>query len=216
MWLLCLLYCTNPDQGSNDIIQHGETLWTAAERQLLLDGLQRTMLEMLDLVTNLKEDQWNFTEGSGRWSIGNIVEHLELQDKMHYREVYLISKIPIMPEYVEVVKGNDHHFLAYATDPKPGRTSWNLEPNGRFCNQENTIRAFQRVREELIKYVQETEEDFRQHFTFRNYKPDGGLTNPGAWDVRDLHQLLLTTIAHTDRHLGQIKKIMQVASYPGD
>jgi len=32
--------------------------------------------------------------------------------------------------------------------------------------------------------------------------------------VRDLHQLLLTGIGHTDRHLTQIRKIKQHRGYP--
>ncbi len=189
-------------------------LWTESERQLLIDGLKRTENDLINEIENLNEDQWNFHESPERWSIREIVEHLEIQDEMYYRELYIISKTPILPEYVDLVKGNDSKILEYATDPTPGNSGWLLAPIGRFCDKASSIKAFERIRGEVIKFVKESNQDFRLHFTFRKYPEDGSLSNPGLWDIRDLHQLLLTTIAHTDRHIGQIRKVKEHPDYP--
>ena len=61
-----------------------------------------------------------------------------------------------------------------------------------------------------IEVIKNTEIDYRQYFTFRNYNGEG-LSDPGLWDVRDLHQLMLTNIAHSDRHIAQIKKLLAIS-----
>jgi len=201
-------------KGDQSTLAIKDKLWTESERQLLIEGLKRTENDLIHEVENLNEDQWNFHESPERWSIREIVEHLEIQDEMYYRELYIISKTPILPEYVDLVKGNDSKILEYATDPTPGNSGWLLAPIGRFCDKPSSIKAFERIRGEVIKFVEESNQDFRLHFTFRKYPEDGSLSDPGLWDIRDLHQLLLTTIAHTDRHIGQIRKVKDHPDYP--
>ena len=57
--------------------------------------------------------------------------------------------------------------------------------------------------------MQGTRKDLRVQFIFREYK---GTAN--RWSVRDLHQLLLTTIAHTERHVNQMLKVKAHPAYP--
>ena len=56
--------------------------------------------------------------------------------------------------------------------------------------------------------------DLRKHFTFRRNLEHVRTQDIKPGDVRDLHQLLLTGIAHTDRHLAQIKRIKQHQNFP--
>jgi hypothetical protein len=56
-------------------------LWTEAEREVLLKGLERTKNEVSNEIKGLSEQQWNFKEDSTRWSIAEIVEHLITQDE---------------------------------------------------------------------------------------------------------------------------------------
>ena len=74
--------------------------------------------------------------------------------------------------------------------------------------------AFLRARGKLTEFVAQTEIDLRKQFTFR--KPVEGIPveELSIREVRDLHQLLLTGIAHTDRHLRQIRKIKEDEGYP--
>jgi len=162
----------------------------------------------------LDNDQWNFHEDSTRWSIGEIVEHLILQEQAYWRELYVVSLAPELPQYIETVKGNDEQFLAYASDPTPGKAGWYIQPTGRFCHRVGTIEAFMQVRSQVIDLINDTEADYRKHFTFRKYPQDGLLSDPGLWDVRDLHQLMLTNIAHNDRHLHQLRKVKLHENYP--
>lgn len=191
-----------------------EKLWTEENRQFLIQELSRTRNELINEVKDLNDKQWNFKEEPGRWSISEIVEHLEVQDELYFREIFLTSKTPQSTKYIEIVKGNDEKFLAYAVDTTKGKAAWYLEPIGRFCSKELAEKSFLRTRNHLIKFVEETDLDLRKFFTFRKYIDDGGLSDVRLWDVRDLHQLLLTDIAHTDRHLNQLRKVKDHPNYP--
>jgi quercetin dioxygenase-like cupin family protein len=66
----------------------------------------------------------------------------------------------------------------------------------------------------MIRFISTTPKDLRRYFTYRNYQPDGKLASASIYDVRDLHQLMLTCIAHTRRHLRQLQKVKAHPAFP--
>lgn len=190
--------------------------WTERERQLILSELDRTTNALRTAIEGITEAQWNFREDPARWSIAEIVEHLEMQNQLHYRELSVVSKAPQYLQYRSITQGKDTFFTKYGTDPKPGKAQWFLEPLGRFCSIADGRLAFLRARQELTQLVETTPIDFRKQFTFRAPVEGKELKEIKIGQVRDLHQLLLTGIAHTDRHLNQIRKIKQHQEYPKD
>jgi hypothetical protein len=187
----------------------GQIHWSESERQTLISGLNRTEQLVLNEVARLNSQQWMFRENPGRWSIAEIVEHLGLQEDMYFREIYLLVQQPAQPGYRDKVKGNDPAILEYATDPERGQAAWFLEPKGRWRDPRKAVEAFSHSRHQLTDYLRTTKVDLREHFTFRSYSD-----KQNRWSVRDLHQLILTTIAHTKRHVGQIRKVKAAAGFP--
>jgi hypothetical protein len=186
--------------------------WTEAERQLLADGLKRTKDLVVRLTDGLSDTAWNFRESPERWSIAQITEHLGLQEDMYFRELYLLSQVPAMPELKPRVAGKDQRIAGYATDPEPGVAAWFLQPMGRWISREMAVGQFVRSRAKLTEFILTTKEDLRVHFTFRDYVRSDG--KESLWAIRDLHQLVLTTIAHTERHVNQMKKVTEHPDYP--
>lgn len=206
--LLLLLFVAGPAAAQETSPAPGR-VWTGAERTLLLEGLGRTRDALVAETSGLTPEQWRFRESPDRWSILEVVEHLQVQDDMYFREIYLISQQPEMPELRERVRGKEEQILAYATDPEKAKAGWLLEPQGRWATGEAAVRQFLRSRSHLEAFVRETEADLRLHFTFRDYGSYEGL-----WSLRDLHQLLLTTIAHTERHVNQIRAVKGHPDFP--
>lgn len=189
-------------------------LWTAEDRAFILDELAGTTNALKLETENLTEEQASIRVKKDAWSITEIIEHLEVQNELHFREIRAISKTPQLLEYVAIAKGNDSYFQGYATDTVKGKSQWFLEPLGRFGTKTAALDAFLRVRCHFTEFLANTDIDLRKHFTFRRQLEfvDDHKIKPG--DVRDLHQLLLTGIAHTDRHLAQIKRIKQDENFP--
>ncbi len=188
--------------------------WSNEDRTSILLELDRTTSELRQEIQDLTQAQWDFQEDPTRWSIGEIVEHLEMQNQLHYREIYAVANAPEMPKYRQLTQGADAHFIKYATDAEPGQAQWFLKPLGRFPTKAQGLTAFLKARGELRSWVATTDRDLRQQFTFRNNGGKKSLEDLKIGEVRDLHQLLLTGVAHTDRHLLQIRKIKSHPLYP--
>ncbi len=214
IYLLLCISLIGCDSASS--LENSETArwWTEADQQLIISELNRTTNELKTAIENVTEDQWNFREDRSRWSIAEIVEHLEMQNQLHYREISVISKAPQSLQFRTITEGMDAYFSNYSTDTTRGKAQWFLEPSGKYCSLKDGEAAFFKARSELTLLIGQTDIDFRKLFTFRVTVEGKEITDIKIGQVRDLHQLLLTGIAHTDRHLNQIRKIKQHRDYP--
>ena len=212
VFIALLIGCNTINEPST--VYDLERWWTADEQELIILELNRTTKALRSEIEQLSDEQWNFREDDERWSIGEIVEHLEMQNQLHYREISVTSKAPQYLKFRAITKDQDSHFIKYSTDPNKGKSQWFLVPLGRYCDKTMGESAFYKARGELLKLVEDTDIDFRKQFTFRTPVEGKDITALKIGQVRDLHQLLLTGIAHTDRHLNQIRQIKQHSDYP--
>jgi hypothetical protein len=188
-------------------------LWSAKDKELLMLELERNRKDLIKEIEELSIQQWNFKEDSARWSIAEIVEHLFAQNESYRIEMRTALNQPELIQFIEKARGNDQVFVNYSTDTLKADAGF-LSPIGRFCSKEMAIFAFNRTQDALIHMVSTSTKDFRKHFTFRSFVFDGHLSNAEKYNVRDMHQLMLTSIAHTDRHLNQLRKVKKHTNYP--
>jgi hypothetical protein len=187
-------------QGKNQI-------WTSTERQHLITGLKTSQSDILKELEKLSDKQIHFKADSSKWSIAEIIEHISVYEELLYWDLSNNQYTDERHDLVDTVKGIDSAMTAYATDPNKGQASFVVQPVGRFQKKEDLTNYFNRYRNEVIKLIHETKADFRLHFVFRP-------ADWGIWRVRDLHQYTLLWIAHTERHLNQIKKVKANPNYP--
>lgn len=193
-----------------------QKIWTEDDRRFLLSELDRTTNEILKEVEHLGKDQYYFQEDRFRWSIGAIMEHLIEQNELHYRELTVLSHAPEMLEFLSVTEGQDAYLQKHGNAEEKRQAKWYLQPIGRFSFQRQSVDAFLRARDGIRDWVEATDVDLRKHFTFRNHAGEKDIDELKIGDVMDLHQLVLMGIAHTDRHLRQIKKVKKHKNYPKD
>lgn len=188
-------------------------LWTEKDRAFLVENLQRVQQAVFAETKNLSPAQWSFREDPSRWSIVEIVEHLAIHDEFTGNEIWGCLNQPPTTQFVADAAGNDAVFLDYANDPLKADAG-GLSPYGKFCDPAHTLTVYEKATMGLLSLVKTSDKDFRKHFTFRNFKPDGHLSHAEKYNVRDMHQRALTIIAHTDRHLKQLKKVKMHLNYP--
>ena len=128
---------------------------------------------------------------------------------MHYREVFVISNTPPQPKYIENLKDNDKLILKYETDPTKGTADWGVTPLGRWCEKAGAVKQFNRATNKLIEFASETDVDLRRQISFRDIPDDSDFRR-----TRDLHQIILTNITHTKRHIHQIRRIKLHLNFP--
>src|SRR3982750_2946257 len=101
---VALLACIGHAQSSK--------LWTENERQYLLDNLIRSRDLLIKETQDLTPGQWNFKESPGKWSISQVVEHINFYELLYQREVSMALKSDPQPQPAADAKP-DSVYLGY-------------------------------------------------------------------------------------------------------
>ncbi len=209
MLLLLIAFCISCENPKDNIRSEHQALksWTQKERGYLVRELRRIQTDLRAEVDHLSVEQWLFKSDTGAWSISEVVEHLEIHDVLFRREITVITQFPEMITLSHLATDTDEELMTYSqiTGQNTAKSPWYLEPRGRWPSKEQAMDAFNKVRSEMIRFIEETDKDFRRY-----YSPSG----KGKAAFRDLHQLMLVSIAHADRHLTQIRNIKRHAGFP--
>ncbi len=176
---------------------------TKAERERLVNHLQKTRQFLLDEVAGLSEAQANFKPAEDRWSVAECAEHITLSEDFLRGAVGQAMQAPAAPERKEELKGKEDQVLQFVTDrsqkfqaPEP------LRPTGRWDSLEATIEVFKASRKKTLDYAHSTPEDLRSHIVAF---PTGDM---------DAYQFLLFLSGHTERHTLQIQEVKAHADFP--
>lgn len=199
--LFAVLFLGCGGQEKKDVVENQRSRsWTSEERSFLVNKLKKVQTDLQQEVAELNESQWFFKPDTSAWSIAEVVEHLEVHDELFRREITVITQFPEMTHLSHLATDKDEDLLAYSqiTDQNIAKAPWYLEPLGRWSSGEEALNAFNKVRGQLILFIRETDKDLRKY-----YSPSG----KGEAAYRDLHQLMLVSIAHANRHLEQIRRI---------
>ncbi|RYU95263.1 DinB family protein [Emticicia agri] len=192
--LFFLLYTTSYAQTTR--------LWTEQDRKYLLDNLERTKTEIIAETKNLTLAQWAFKETPDKWSIGQVLEHLGLYERIFEQEADIMLSSKPEPELNATAKP-DSVYLSWMGDPNPHKAERNAEPLGLMKGEDN-LKFFLFGRENIIQFVKGTTYDLKAHYTFRW----------GDEKRRSIHALMVVHFGHTDRHLRQIQKIKNNPGFP--
>ncbi len=177
-------------------------VWTEADKKYLLANLIRTKQELIDETKNLTKGQWNFKPSADRWSINQIVEHLDRYELIFMHEIsvaYRMGVIPSFPQHLsdslfvdqdpnDIKKQNTTDFT------KPFTISVPLGLN----EGANNMIWFNNMRDESIDFLKTTNQNIRDYYI-----------NYGA----DMHQKFIMIFSHTDRHLRQIRRVKADPKY---
>lgn len=176
--------------------------WTEADRKFLVDNLARTRAELISQTQHLSLAQWEFKEDSTQWSIGQVLEHLGLYERIFAQEADIMLSDPPNPE-LEKFALADSVFIDWMNDPSPHQAEWNAIPLGLMHGKDN-LAFFLFGRDHLIRFIQNTNYDLKAHYTFRW----------GEEKRRSIHSLMVVHFAHTDRHLQQVARIKSSTGFP--
>src|SRR6218665_1171095 len=126
-------------------------LWTEKDRKYLLDNLERTKAEIMTETKDLSPAQWAFKEASDKWSVGQVLEHLGLYERIFEQEAGIMLSSEPEPELNASAKP-DSIYLSWMGDPNPHRAERNAEPLGLMKGSDN-LKFFLFGRESLIDFV---------------------------------------------------------------
>lgn len=174
---------------------------TDEERKNAIAYFKETQKALADEIKGLSENQLNWKPADSVWSAAGCVEHIALSEKLLFDWYSGLMKAPATPEKRSGLKMTDDMVKAMLTNRSfKVKTREGFYPTGQAAAQSFT--QFNERREALIKYMNETKEDLRNHMA---QTPLGEV---------DCYQLLLFLSAHTKRHTLQIAELKAHPDFP--
>ncbi len=178
------------------------TVWTEADRKYLIENLIRSRDQLLKETEGLSEKQWNFKEAPDRWSINEVVEHINLWELLFQHEMNRGFQAGAQPERIKTARP-DSYFLDFIMEEKPHHSAEYTKPFTytipmNLNSLKSNVSWFLKMRNESVEYVKSSHEDLRLYFN----------------SYGSIHQIYIYAFGHTDRHLRQIQKIKQHTNYP--
>lgn len=189
-------------KASNHFPKAGK-IWSEEDRKYLIAELERTQKEVREEVDQLSDEQWHFKPSKEAWSIGQVVEHLGLYERIFLQEAWLGTELPPQPEYLDAFT-TDSTYISWMAENTGHQAPENAIPLG-YMNGKDNLLFFNFGRDNILQFVRQTQKDLKVHFTPRADEPH---------NRRSIHALLVVHFAHTDRHLRQIKRIKSHKNYP--
>ncbi len=186
-----------------------EREWSSNDKSYLLENLDSSFQLVHNSIEVLNEKQWNYRPDSDSliWSPALIIEHLIIHEELFYRELKVLSTLPIPVGQKADLFVADSAILSYKdiTPANSGSAPEYLQPVGRWCSKEAAVSHYANVREAMMLYLKGYDKNLRAFYT---------KSGRGPTEFRDLHQLMLISIAHTLRHHKQIVSV--VSELPED
>ncbi len=173
------------------------------DRKLAVDHLIKTRDEMSKLLHGLTEEQLNFIPEEDTWSIAQCVEHVAISENMIFGMLQAALQTAADPSKRTDVKLSDEELLGIIESrEKRVKTREPFEPTDKFGSYEATLNEFLTKRNQHISYVENTEDDLRNHYGELPFGTIDGL------------QIVLFMSGHTKRHTDQMKEVMAHKLFP--
>lgn len=175
-------------------------MYSAQEKDLVLQHLEQTKTGLLAAVQGLSEAQANFKPTAESWSVAGVVEHLAIVEG--FVDVRLQQLPSMAKDSATNFKDSDAVLLERVADRSrrfaaPDR----VQPTGRPLAQ--SVERILASRSKLTGFLQSPPADFHEHHM--PHPVFGGL---------DGHQWLLALAGHCERHTRQIHEIKAAPDFP--
>jgi hypothetical protein len=177
---------------------------TKQERKSAEKFLSESEASALTTVSKLSEAQLKFKPAPDKWSVEECMMHIAASETVLWGIVDGTMKAPANPEKRAEIKWSDEEVMKnFADRTNKVKTFPPLEPqNSGFNSASGAGASFKENRDKLIKYVNTTNDDLRNHVT----KLEAGYF--------DSYQMVLFIGAHTNRHVAQMKEVMADPNFP--
>ena len=177
---------------------------TKKERKFAKDYLKETRKDLMKAVEGLSAAQLTFKADAAKWSVEDCLKHIAMAEMGLWKTVTGGLTQPPNPEKRSEIKMNDEQLLKAIQDRSSKfQAIEQLQPqNTPFKSAAEALASFKENRSKVIDYVDNTQEDFRNHV----------IAFPVG--MMDAYQLVLFIAAHSNRHTQQIREVMANPNFP--
>ncbi|HLK50235.1 MAG TPA: DinB family protein [Bryobacteraceae bacterium] len=173
------------------------------ERANALKWLEESRKEFLAAIDGVSDAQWKWRPAPGRWSVGEVAEHIVLGEASQFANVKKAIASPPDPDWETRTKGKTER-LVQVLAPRLGKAQAPeaIVPKGGMT-QAQVKERFERQRAEIVKFTTETDAPLKQ----------GVVVNPFFGPLNGYNWLIYAPL-HTMRHDKQIAEVKATPGYP--
>jgi len=167
-----------------------------ADRTFAVNYLMATHQNIVETVSDLDDDAFNWKPADGGWSVANSFEHiLTTEAAFHGMVQGGVANNDADPELDKAMA--DGMLLSMMSDRGTRVTTIpNFEPSGKWTTKAEMLSALEESRTMLAEYLQNTDDDLRH---YKMEIPIGEL---------DGYQIYLLIASHSYRHTSQMKEAL--------
>jgi uncharacterized damage-inducible protein DinB len=173
------------------------------ERDRAMSYLHATRKQFLDIVNGASEAQWNYKPGPDRWSLAEVAEHIALSEDLIFK---LANKTAGGPAAADGRKSaaTDEEIARKLTDRSfKANAPESLKPVSQWKSRDALAGQFKQWRDRTIEYVEKTPAELRTRLA----------PHPLFGDI-DAYQWILLIAGHAERHILQMREVMDSPGYP--
>lgn len=169
--------------------------------QLLLTSQQQTN----DALKNVTDEQWKWKPAAGRWSIGEVAEHIALAEGLLFARVEAAVAGPINPDWEKKTAGKTE-FLEKVMPTRTGKAKApdEIVPEGKMTRTEVEAK-FAEVRTKTLAFARETQTEMNARTAEHPFP---------IFNTLSAYQWLIYIPWHNQRHLKQIEEVKATPGYP--
>lgn len=175
--------------------------FTQKDREFALKYLTETKDEFVKQLTGLSDAQLNFRAGEGRWTIGEIAEHIIVVEEaltgMYNAPAGKKKYAGDVPRIADTAL-----VLAITNRGQKFNAPEQVRPNGRWKTRDELLANFEKTRKSTIDAMKNNKDDLRNTFV---QSPMGTIDN---------FQAVLFITGHSDRHLAQLREVKTDPKFP--
>ena len=177
-----------------------------AQSDELIERYEHDRAAVLELVTGMTDEQWNFKPAPDRWSVAEVLEHVIVNEKLVWE---VLTKQLVDAEVSEESRAGSAEFEEQITGVLRNREQRipapeALEPTGRWAGGDEMVGMFKEVRHAVIQWLDAADFDLRTKQA----------PNPFLQVDMDAHTWLVVAVEHSARHRQQIAEVMEAEGFP--
>jgi hypothetical protein len=179
-----------------------DTRMTAPERTELIDRLQKTEQELMQLVSGVSDAQWAFKPAPERWSIAEVVEHIVLAEALLFDTAVTSLDRQADRAWEATLVKTDLLRKALPNRSRRVDAPAAIRPQ-QAMSRADVMARYAEQRKRALAYARDSDRPVKAHTA----------PNPFFGDL-NAYQWLLYIPLHNERHNQQIAEVKTSAGYP--
>ncbi|MGB7068632.1 MAG: DinB family protein [Pyrinomonadaceae bacterium] len=178
-------------------------VFTEKDREFALKYLNQTKDDFVKQLGGISDAQLNFRAAEGRWTIGEIAEHIIVVENALFGMITTQAMKSPPPKCDDVFRMSDTALILAVTNRSQKFTApEQVRPNGRWKTRDDLLANFDKTRNQTADFMKSNAADLRGTF----------MQNP--FGTIDSYQWFLFLNGHSERHLAQLKEVKADKKYP--